>query len=76
MDARHFMTGYDRLFSNRIAIQKKMRRKRYKKKSLRVMRRYLDLKQYLFVRYFYKQFVAYGWIEANNTKHFLKYFFN
>ena len=75
MDARHFMTAYDRLYDKRIFIQKKMRRKRYKKKSLRVMKRYLTLKEYLFVRYFYKQLVKFGWIEQNNTKHFLKYFF-
>ena len=60
---------------NRFKIQKKLRKKKYKKRGLIVFKKYLTMKQYLLVRYFYVKFVKYKKIQGNRIlKSFIKEF--
>jgi len=60
---------------NRFKIQKKLRKKRYRKHGLLVFKKYLTMKQYLIVRYFYAKFVKYKKIQGNRIlKNFIKVF--
>ena len=59
--------------TNRFKIQKKLRKKKYKKKGLIVFKKYLSFKEYLLVRYFYVKFVKYGKIKGNRIlKNFIR----
>ena len=54
------------------SIQRKMKKKGYSEKSLRVIKKYMDLKEYYLVRAFYRRLVTFGYIgEVKPTKKFI-----
>jgi hypothetical protein len=63
------------VYDNRIVITKKMRKKRFKKKSLGVFRKYLTTKEYLYIKYFYAKFVKDDYLPKNNLRTFIKLLF-
>lgn len=62
------------VFKNRLKIQKKLRKKRYKKKGLRIFRRYLSNKEYIYLKYFYLKLVKTNRLPKNDLRNFVKLF--
>ena len=63
------------LLHKRFTLQKKLRKKNYKKRGLIVFKKYLTMRQYLILRYFYAKFVKYHKIRGNRIlKDFIKFF--
>lgn len=63
-----------KIYENRLLIQKKLRKKKYSKKSLTIFRKYLNTKEYMYLKYFYFKFVKHDKINHNSTKNFVKTF--
>lgn len=64
----------NKIYVKRLKIQKKLRKKRYKKKGLRIFKRYLTTKEYLYILYFHKKLVKNDKIPTDNLRNFVKLF--
>ena len=65
----------NKVYDNRVKIQKKLRKKKYNKRSISVLRKYLTLKEYLLLKYFYiKMLKSRKLASVKPTKKFVKKF--